>query len=135
MLKRFDRQGRFRKAWNPIRAIDENRVTVTKDGYIWTGLEWVVSDRLDGLPIMVYQSGKEEPLMDWRYKLPKVVEDKIRAVLKGAGLEWKKWKELPNYDLATNDWNVLDLQCGQDQVSISLYAELMGQEKQIARVL
>jgi hypothetical protein len=135
VLKRFDRQGYFQEVWKPIRARASNGIAVTKDGYIWLGLRWVVSDRLNGLPIVVYQKGKKEPAIDWRSKLPQEVESRIRAVLKEAGLEWKKWTEVPRYDLATNDWHVLGAQSEREQVAVRFSARFMGSERRYVRIL
>jgi len=75
--------------------------------------------------------------MDWRYKLPEAIDEKVRAILKEAGFEWKKWEELPDYDFAINDWHfaVYGPQYAQDKVAFELLAEFLGHENQIARVL
>jgi len=47
--------------------------------------------------------------MNWYYenKIPKSVKDKIHNILNKVGLKWKRWKELPDWDLSSNDWIVL----------------------------
>lgn len=137
IVKRFDKRGTFQEAWEPIQANAAHGVAVTKDGYIWVGLRWVVDERPNGWPIVVYRSGIKKPVMDWRYKLPKAIDEKIRAFLKEAGFEWKKWEELPHYDFATNDWHLgsIDPKYAQDQVVLDFSVPFLGHENQIARRL
>lgn len=135
VLKRFDRKEVFKEAWEPIRARRGHGVGVTKDGYIWTGLGWVVADRPNGWPVVVYRSGIKKPVMDWRYKLPKAIEDKVYNFLKKSGFEWKKWEELPHYDYATNDWYFLQRgpEYSQNKVALKLRSPFLGDVNRIAR--
>jgi len=137
VLKRFNKRGLFMESWDPINAKRGCGVAVTKDGYIWLGLRWVVEERPNGWPIVVYRSGIKKPVMDWRYKLPKAIDEKVRAILKETGFEWKKWEELPDYDFATNDWYfaIYGPQYAQDRVAFELLAGFLRHENQIARVL
>jgi len=90
ILKRFDREGQFREAWHLIDAQAGKGVAVTKDGYVWTGLSRLDPESYAGFPIVVYRKGRKAPVLDWRQKLPKEVEDAIRKALKESGMEWEK---------------------------------------------
>ena len=138
ILKCFDKNGLFKMMWNPIRANCGNKVAVTRDGYIWVGLRWVVDDRLDGLPIVVYRKEKKKPVMNWYYEneIPKSVKDKIHHILNKVGLKWKRWKELPDWDLSSNDWIVLELISTQkNQVYIKLSAPFLGTDGRYLKLL
>jgi len=135
-LKRFDRQGRFQEAWNPIRAFCGHNVVVTKDGYIWLGIRWVDSDRLRGWPIIAYRKGKKEPVVDWRKELPKHVvkiRDKLLAEV-GIDLE-KRWKEREKTAVHPTDWSVEGMSCSPNQVAFSLGLSGLGADNFLARLL
>jgi hypothetical protein len=125
VLKRFDKNGQFREAWDSIDAQRGKSVAVTKDGYIWAGLGRLDPEDYAGFPIVVYRKGKKGPALDWCHKLPKELDDRIRTALKERGLEWEKGK----------GWMVYGLEAGPREVSLRLGGEVVGQEGQIARVL
>lgn len=133
IIKRFDKQGIFQEVWEPIRADAAYNVAVTKDGYIWVGLRWIVEEKPNGWPIVVYRSGVKKPIMDWRHKLPKAIDEKVHTFLKEAGFEWKKWEELPYYDFATNDWcfSSIGLQYAQDLIAFDLLVPFLRKENEI----
>ena len=120
ILKRFDREGQFQEAWNPMDAQAGKGVAVTKDGYIWTGLSRLDPEDYAGLPIVVYRKGQKAPVLDWRQKLPKEVEDAIRKALKESGMEWeKRWMM------------VYGPEGGASQVSLQCMGEAAIRDKQI----
>lgn len=128
VLKRFNKQGKFQEAWNPIRARYGNMVAVTKDGYIWTGIRWVDTDRLKGFPIVVYRKGRKEPIIDWRKGLPSHVEEVKKKVSAEAGIDWMKlWKEKETY---AHPWDlvVVKLSCSPNQVAFSLLDSFGGED-------
>ncbi len=122
VLKRFDKNGQFREVWRPIHARYGRGMAVTQDGYIWTGLLGDYEDR-PGLPIVVYRKGQKEPVIDWRNKVPKELDNRIRNSLKERGLEWR------------NSWIAHSPEGGPKQVSLRFTGEAVGQEGQIARIL
>jgi len=124
-LKRFDRKGRFREAWGPIDAHLGKAAAVTKDGYIWTGLSRLDPEDYTGLPVVVYRKGQKAPVLDWRHKLPKELDDAIRKALKEKGMEWKKGK----------GWMVFGLESGPREVALRLGGEIVGHDNWIARDL
>ncbi|MEM2250174.1 MAG: hypothetical protein QXP16_05690 [Candidatus Bathyarchaeia archaeon] len=136
VLKRFDRQGKFQEAWNPIRARFGESVAVTKDGYIWTGIRWVDTDRLRGFPILVYRKGRKEPVIDWRRELPRHVKEVRDKVSAEVGINWEKlWKERQSH---AHPWDliVLELKTGPNQVAFSLGGEVLRKEEdRIAKFL
>jgi len=83
ILKRFDRHGKFKQAWGPLKVRSGWFVAVTKTGYVWVWLEtW---DRPYHFPIVVYKKGETKKVMDWReeyWQVPKKVEEKIYETLK-----------------------------------------------------
>jgi len=123
-LKRFDKNGQFREVWRPIHARYGSGVAVTRDGYIWTGLLGDYEGR-PGLPIVVYRKGQKDPVIDWRNKLPKELEDRVRKVLRERGLEWKKGGGAHSHSP----------EGGTRQVSLRFSGEAVGREGQIARIL
>jgi hypothetical protein len=135
-LKRFDRQGRFQEAWNPIRAFCGINAVVTKDGYIWLGIGWVPFDRLRGFPIIAYLKGKKEPAIDWRKELPKHVmkiRDKLLSEV-GIDLE-KRWEEKEKTAAHPTDWSVEEMSCSPNQVAFSLGLSGLGADNFLARLL
>lgn len=134
VLKRFDRQGKFQEAWNPMRARFGESVAVTKDGYIWTGIRWVDSDRLKGFPIVVYRKGRKEPTVDWRKELPRHVKEVRDKVSAEVGIDWQKlWEERQSH---AHPWDLFlfDLSCSPNQVAFSL-AGVFGKEDSLGRSL
>lgn len=119
LLKRFDKQGRFREAWGPIFA---QGIAVAKDRYIWTGVGGYV-DRYAGLPMVVYQKGKKTPVLDWRNRLPRELEIRIGNVLKEKTLGWRR------------GWSVAGLEGAMDKIAIRFTGKAVGQEGGIARTL
>ncbi len=104
VLKRFDRQGKFKEAWNPIRARYGESVAVTKDGYIWTGIRWVDADRLKGFPILVYRKGRKEPVIDWRKELPRHVKEVRDKVSAKVGIDWESFGRKGSHMLIHGIW-------------------------------
>jgi hypothetical protein len=123
VLKRFDKNGRFREMWQPIDSQLGKAVAVTQDGYIWTGLARLNPEDYAGMPIVVYRKGKKSPVFDWRHKVPRAVDERIRKELKEMGLEWKR------------GWMMRKLEGVSKQVSLRFTGEGMGQEGSARRGL
>lgn len=110
VLKRFDKQGRFLEEWSPI---DDNYIgglAVTRDGYIWMGPGGYEEGRA-GLPLLAYRSGQKEPVLDWRDRLPKAINDRVRAGLNAQGKRWQA------------GWVVSRLESGTNRVCARLLGE------------
>lgn len=119
VLKRFDRKGRFREAWQPIHCKTGVKVAVTKDGFIWTGLHFSYGDDIPGLPVVVYRKGSKRPIIDWRFQLPKNVEEAIVKVLTSKGFRWR-----------AEDWWFFgeEFSSGLQQVVLSFYSDAISRE-------
>jgi hypothetical protein len=118
VLRCFDKGGQFREAWSPVSAWIGSGVSVTRDSYIWTGLEGD-TENYSGLPIAVYRSGRKDPVVDWRYQLPDELQQKISSALKEHGLTWEQ------------GWTVTRLEAGPDQVAMQFYGGAVGRGKNL----